>query len=211
MPKKGSAPDEAIGPVLDGTAWPPPPPPAPEPLPRPEAEEKIEAEPEDAGGVEHPVALICGSALAAAETGRLAQSCGFLLEFALLEGERAPDFVSESQIVRLRDYDNFVYDCLVGRDHFVCVFCPDEGDCVNILRQCLDSEAAYLGVFADDKFKEEVFSRLRELGAPDAELAAIACPMGLNIGARAPEQAAVAVVAQLLATLNGTTKRLTRD
>lgn len=203
MPKNRNDVDEAIGPVLDGLDAPKIPEPIEEPEPTPETEE-IEV-------VEHPVALLCGHGLVVDEVGKLAESCGFILEFALLEDEPAPLYASDQQIFRLDDYEKFASDCLVDRNYFVCIFCAEIEDCVTVLRQCLESDASYLGLYADETEKSEIYAKLREGGAPDAELAAIGCPIGLNIGARTPEQLAVGVVAQMLAVGNGTTKRLTWD
>ncbi|MDE5832417.1 MAG: XdhC family protein [Desulfovibrio sp.] len=201
MPKNRSDIDEAIDPVLDGS------------LPRTSAPaEPPETEPEEQPVLpeipEHPVVLICGHGLMVDELGKLAEACGFILEFALLDDERAPEYATEEQIIRLPGYERFASECRVDRDYFVCIFCDGLEDCVDILSQCLESEAAYLGLYAEGEFKNEIFARLREEGAPDAELAAIGCPIGLNIGARTPEQLAVGVVAQMLAARNGTTKRL---
>ncbi|MBD5607474.1 MAG: XdhC/CoxF family protein [Desulfovibrio sp.] len=205
MPKNKNDVDEAIGPVLDGLDTPK----NPEPSHEPEPESK--PEPEEIEIVEHPVVLLCGHGLVVDELGKLAETCGFILEFALLQDEPAPPYATEEQIFRLDDYDNFASDCMVDRNYFVCIFCAEIDDCVAILRQCLESDASYLGLYADENEKSEIYAKLREAGAPDAELAAIGCPIGLNIGARTPEQLAVGVIAQILATSNGTTKRLTWD
>lgn len=202
MPRRPNEPEEAIGPALDGLTLPKP--------ASPVVEEPIQEDiPESIDEiVEHPVALVCGHGLPVDALGELAETCGFIVEFALLEDEQAPDYAGASQIHRLENYDNFVENCAIDQNYFVCVFVEPSEECIHILHQCLASEAMYIGLFADGQTREEVFSRLKSLGAPDAELAAIRCPIGLNIGASTPEQLAVAITAELLATRNGTMKKL---
>lgn len=202
--KRGNKPDEAIGPAIDGlellkTIIPPEEEKeVADPLP---AEE--EPEPEI---IEHPVVLLCGDGPVVDAVAALAESCGFLVEQAIgADGTACND---AGQVFQLENYDDFVTDCGVDRNYFVCVFLDDSGDCVNILRQCLDSEAAYIGLWANTDKKQEIYASLKEMGAPDAELVAMCCPIGLNIGANTPEQAAVGIVAELLAAKNGTLKRL---
>jgi xanthine dehydrogenase accessory factor len=45
--------------------------------------------------------------------------------------------------------------------------------------------------------------RLRELGLSEAEIARIRAPIGVDIGARTPEEIAVAIIAQVVAARNG--------
>lgn len=208
MARRGNEPDEAIGPTLDGFDY------QDLRLPRPEPETPME-EPEDSLEVdeviEHPVALICGSGVVPGAVARLAEECGFIVEHALAEGDPQPEFSSPAQIHRVASFDNFIVDHEIDRNFFVCVFLEDEEDTEAILIACLESQARYIGVWANDGGRERIFANLRAAGVPDAELAAVHCPIGLNLGASTPEQMAVAVVAEMLAARNGTMQRLLRE
>ena len=59
--------------------------------------------------------------------------------------------------------------------------------------------------------REQVYAALRKQGVPDAELAAVCCPIGLSIEAETPQQIAVSIVAELLAARAGTLVRLRFD
>ena len=59
--------------------------------------------------------------------------------------------------------------------------------------------------------REQVYAALRSQGVPDAELAAVCCPIGLTIKAETPQQIAVSIVAELLASRAGTLVRLRFD
>lgn len=205
MAKRSREPEEAFGPMLDGTEEiaslarhlekPAAETPAEESLPVPE---------------EPQVALICGSGEVALAVARLAAECGFLVELAVAAAPESGDELAELAQVRhiLLDDDDFVAACDIDRNHYVCIFDENAENCRHILSQCMPSDAAYLGVDADAGLAAEIISGLKAAGAPDAELAAICCPMGLNIGACGASQKAVAIVAELLAARSGVLKRL---
>jgi xanthine dehydrogenase accessory factor len=44
---------------------------------------------------------------------------------------------------------------------------------------------------------------LKELGVTDEQLARIHAPIGLNLGARRPEEIAVSIIAEIVAAKNG--------
>ena len=67
---------------------------------------------------------------------------------------------------------------------------------------------SYIGMIGSKSKREQVYAFLRAQGVPDAELAAVRCPIGLSIGAETPRQIAVSVVAELLAARAGTLQRL---
>ena len=60
------------------------------------------------------------------------------------------------------------------------------------------------------KTHEDRIARLREAGLTDAELARLSSPIGLDIGARTPEETAVSIAAEIVsAHWGGTGSRLT--
>jgi len=67
-----------------------------------------------------------------------------------------------------------------------------------IVSALLKKPLRYLGLIGSEtkwaRFKE----RLRARGATDAELARVKCPIGLDIGGKAPQEVAVSVAAELL-------------
>lgn len=210
MPKRGIEPEEAIGPVVDGLEnfqFLSPVPLEEEPLP--EYEENNE-EKSGAEGIESPVLLLCGEGEVARKTADLAMKCGFVLEVATADAaeEGQPAWPEASAVYVVPDWQDIVGICGIDRNYFVCIFMDDLERCEDILAQCLPSDARYLGVYGSLETRQEIFSGLRQMGAPDAELVAIACPMGLNIGAVTSEQQAVGIVAELMAARAGTLKRL---
>lgn len=207
MSKRRTEPEDAFGPSIDGRdqierlemalrpSFEPEEAEEPEPVPEPEAPQTV---------------LICGRATPALECAKLALQCGFNLELAE-KTEAAPDDELRQlagAVHILGDYGELAQKCGLDSDHYVCVFTEDVRDCEQILLQCLPSDAAYIGAWADSELANRIFSTLKQDGAPDAELAAICCPMGLGIGSNTPEQDAVSVVAEMLAARSGVLKRL---
>jgi xanthine dehydrogenase accessory factor len=87
----------------------------------------------------------------------------------------------------------------------VCVLTHDPKFDVPLLEIALRSPAAYIGAMGSRRTHADRLARLRERGVTDAELARLAAPIGLDIGARTPEQTAVSIAAEMIATLWGGT------
>lgn len=216
MGKRKDNSEEAIGPVLDGLSSLAEMIPAisndtqleelAEDLPAP-LEDGLEQNEDD---FESAVLLIFGEGADAAALGTLATNCGFDVRHAVArhQEEQEMDSQRDASLLVLEDLANLVEDCNIERNFFICIFTEDASDCELILSQCLASDASYIGMAGQPDKISEVFEALRSDGAPDAELAAIAAPLGLNIGAANPEQKAVAIVAEMLAAKAGKLKRL---
>lgn len=71
------------------------------------------------------------------------------------------------------------------------------------LALALESPAFYVGALGSRKTHERRLARLRERGVGEAALARIAAPIGLPIGARTPDQIALAVIVEVVAARNG--------
>lgn len=153
-----------------------------------------------------PTALVFGISAESEALMKLAAACGFKIKIAQIE--EIKELPASEETIHLANFNNIVKDCNIERNTFVCIFIPNETDCELILSQCLASDAYYIGLAGNQEKVEAVLTALKEDGAPDTELAAIAAPMGLNVGAADPDQHAVAIVAEMLAAKTGKLKRL---
>ena len=60
-------------------------------------------------------------------------------------------------------------------------------------------EVAYVGAMGSRRTHDDRMQRLREAGLTDDELARLSSPIGLDLGARTPEETAVSIAAEIIA------------
>lgn len=70
---------------------------------------------------------------------------------------------------------------------------------VPVLQVALRLELAYVGAMGSRRTHDDRVARLREAGLTDAELARLSSPIGLDLGARTPEETAVSIAAEIIA------------
>lgn len=160
-----------------------------------------------------PVLLLCGGGHVSLEVARLAHSCGFVVDVVddREEFSNAERFPMARHCRVLPGYENLVQTCDIGRRHFVAIITRGHSFDREALAQALTSHAQYVGMIGSRTKREQVYAALRKQGVPDAELAAVCCPIGLSIEAETPQQIAVSIVAELLAARAGTLVRLRFD
>jgi xanthine dehydrogenase accessory factor len=81
----------------------------------------------------------------------------------------------------------------------ICVLTHDPKFDVPLLEVALRTPAAYVGAMGSRRTHDDRLARLRSAGLSDEELARLASPIGLDIGARTPEETAVSVAAEIIA------------
>jgi xanthine dehydrogenase accessory factor len=80
----------------------------------------------------------------------------------------------------------------------ICVLTHDPKFDVPLLEVALRLPAAYIGAMGSRRTHEDRLTRLREVGMTEAELARLRSPIGLDLGARTPEETAIAIAAELI-------------
>jgi len=92
----------------------------------------------------------------------------------------------------------------------VCVLTHDPKFDAPVLEVALRLPLAYVGAMGSRRTHDDRLARLREAGMSDDELARLASPVGLDLGARTPEETAVSVAAEIIAAQwGGSGERLT--
>ena len=81
----------------------------------------------------------------------------------------------------------------------ICLLTHDPKFDVPLLELALRMPLAYVGAMGSRRTNDDRLQRLRELGLTETELARLRAPIGLDIGARTPEETAVSVAAEIIA------------
>jgi xanthine dehydrogenase accessory factor len=96
--------------------------------------------------------------------------------------------------------DEFLRHAPVDERTAICVLTHDHKFDVPLLKVALETPAGYIGAMGARKTTETRNERLRAEGVTEEQLARIHAPIGFRIGARTPEEVAVAVAAEIVAT-----------
>lgn len=84
----------------------------------------------------------------------------------------------------------------------VCVLTHDAKFDVPLLRLALDLPVGYVGAMGSRRTHDERLRMLRDKGVSEGQLARLRSPIGLDLGARTPEETAVAITAEIIAQNN---------
>ncbi|MBO3678946.1 XdhC/CoxI family protein [Streptomyces sp. NEAU-YJ-81] len=87
----------------------------------------------------------------------------------------------------------------------ICVLTHDPKFEELLLMAALRTPAAYIGVMGSRRTHIDRTGRLRERGATGAQLARLSSPIGLDLGARTPEETAVSIAAEIIQRRQGGT------
>ncbi|GHJ42078.1 XdhC family protein [Streptomyces sp. TS71-3] len=98
----------------------------------------------------------------------------------------------------------------IDRRTVVCVLTHDPKFDVPLLEVALRLPLGYIGAMGSRRTHDDRLTRLREAGLTEAELDRMSSPIGLDLGARTPEETAVSIAAEIVATRwGGSGERLT--
>ncbi|MEE1926866.1 XdhC/CoxI family protein [Streptomyces sp. TRM 70351] len=85
----------------------------------------------------------------------------------------------------------------------LCVLTHDARFDVPLLERALRLPVAYVGAMGSRRTHEDRLARLVEAGLGPAELARLRSPIGLDLGARTPEETALSIAAEIVAVRRG--------
>ncbi|AOR31372.1 XshC-Cox1-family protein [Streptomyces fodineus] len=85
----------------------------------------------------------------------------------------------------------------------LCVLTHDAKFDVPLLKLALRLPVAYVGAMGSRRTHEDRNKRLREVGVTDLELARLRSPIGLDLGARTPEETALSIASEIVAGRRG--------
>lgn len=167
-----------------------------------DAETSVYAEPI----VPRPTLLIAGAGHIGASLAQICALCDFEVvvvddRASLCNTERLP-FADRAVV---DDIPRFVRDFPINEDTFVVIVTRGHRHDAHVLRECIHSNARYLGMIGSKRKICVIYEEmLREgLATPD-ELRRVHSPLGLTIGSREVGEIAVSIAAELVAVRRGT-------
>jgi xanthine dehydrogenase accessory factor len=99
--------------------------------------------------------------------------------------------------------DEFLKTAEVDARTVICVLTHDPKFDVPVLKAALSTPAGYIGAMGSRRTHNNRTARLKEEGASEEDLGRISSPIGLDIGARTPEETAVAIAGEIIALRTG--------
>lgn len=85
----------------------------------------------------------------------------------------------------------------------LCVLTHDAKFDIPLLERALRLPIAYVGAMGSRRTHEDRNRRLRDVGVTELELARLRSPIGLDLGARTPEETALSIAAEIVAARRG--------
>jgi xanthine dehydrogenase accessory factor len=91
----------------------------------------------------------------------------------------------------------------LGQRDAVCVLTHDHKFDVPAIQAALETNVGYLGAMGSRRTNDERLARLREVGVDEASLQRLMAPIGIDIGGRTPEETAISICAEIIASRTG--------
>jgi xanthine dehydrogenase accessory factor len=148
--------------------------------------------------------FIVGATHTAIALCRMARVLGFRVHVVDPRGVFATEerFPEADELVRSWPGEVLQEACLDAWSYVVTLSHDPKFD-IPTLAQALRSDACYVGALGSRATQEKRRKQLLDQGFEDAELARIRGPIGLDIGARTPEEIALAILAEMVAVRHG--------
>jgi xanthine dehydrogenase accessory factor len=99
----------------------------------------------------------------------------------------------------------------LGPRDAVCVLTHDHKFDVPAIAAALETAVGYIGAMGSRRTHRDRVQRLVEAGVDEATLTRVMAPIGLDLGARTPEETAVSICAEIIALRTGRTVDSLRD
>ncbi len=144
----------------------------------------------------------------AVDFSRAMASMGKYLGYRVTVVDARPVFATKKRIPDADEVvvawpDEFLATAPVDASTAVIVLTHDVKFDIPVLRVALAGDAGFIGAMGSRRTHDARIRGLREAGLDDAALARISAPVGLDIGARTPEETAVSIAAEIVALRSG--------
>lgn len=151
-----------------------------------------------------PTLLIAGGGHIAVPLARL----GDMLAFRVVVVDDRAAFANEERFpeadeVLAADFVDTLSGYPIDDQTYIAIMTRGHSHDMECLLQVIDSPAAYIGMIGSRRRVKGVFELVKERGYSDESLARIHAPIGLDIGARTPEEIALSVMAEVVRARRG--------
>ncbi|TFD56968.1 XdhC/CoxI family protein [Cryobacterium sp. Hh7] len=97
----------------------------------------------------------------------------------------------------------FLAGAVIDERTVICVLTHDPKFDLPLLTAALKTSAAYVGAMGSRRTHDDRLAQLRDAGLSPSDLQRLSSPIGLDLGARTPEETAVSIAAEIIATQCG--------
>jgi xanthine dehydrogenase accessory factor len=144
----------------------------------------------------------------AIDFSRAMASVGKFMGYRVTVVDARPVFATKARIPDADEIviawpDEFLETAKVDKRTALIVLTHDVKFDVPLLRVALETEAGYIGAMGSRRTHANRIDALREAGVAEERLARVHAPVGLDIGARTPEETAISIAAEIVATRSG--------
>ncbi|MDI6884010.1 MAG: XdhC/CoxI family protein [Hadesarchaea archaeon] len=146
-----------------------------------------------------PKLVIVGSGHVALPTYRVAELLGF--DITVVDDERSTltkDRFPKAKRIYRADFQKALKEVKVDEHTFVAIVHGEPKHDLAALRRFVRERTAYLGLLGSARKISKLKEILRKEGVPEKAIKRIHAPIGLDIGAVAPEEIAVSIAAELI-------------
>jgi len=145
----------------------------------------------------------------AGHIGTALSKIGKMLGFKTIVVDNRPEFADKGKLpwadrIIANDYHKALQDCVFSDTTYLVILTHRHLYDFEVLEYCARQPFCYLGMIGSRTKVEKAFQQLREKGIADQTLERIYAPIGINIGAKTPEEIAVAITAELVAARSRT-------
>lgn len=145
-----------------------------------------------------PRLTVFGAGHVAKELASLAHRVGFRVTVVDARPEWAnPERFPDCELL-VKDPADHARALPGGPEHYFCVTTHDHPLDQAVVEALLDKPSAYLGVIGSRRKAERFRMRLRAAGFTEPAVERLRSPMGMDIGAKTPEEIAVSIVGELI-------------
>jgi xanthine dehydrogenase accessory factor len=95
-------------------------------------------------------------------------------------------------------FDDVIERFPINDSSFIVIVTRGHSHDKTVLAQSLRTEAKYIGMIGSKRKVAIIYKQLMEEGFTKDDLAKVCSPIGLDIGAKTPEEIAVSIVAELI-------------